>query len=191
MASIQKILIIDDSTAIRKIIRGMLPGDKVEILEAKNGKEALTLILEQHPNLVVLDFILPGTSGWDVFQAISKNHELWDISLVMMSGKKEEVIEKIPEPFEYFAFVEKPFNQIEMMNGIKNSMQKAEKRKAEILKKSPTSKDDNTAQLRLKIEVMEKEINHLKSQIVGMGADMEKLKAQFTQLVTFMKQKLK
>ncbi|HEY9702583.1 MAG TPA: response regulator [Allocoleopsis sp.] len=105
MASIQKILIIDDNTAIRKIIRDMFPGDKVEILEAKNGKEALILIREQHPTLVILDFILPGTSGWDVFQAISNNPELGDISLVIMSGKKEEVLEKIPEPFEYFAFV--------------------------------------------------------------------------------------
>ncbi len=169
----------------------MFPGDKVEILEAKNGKEALILILEQRPTLVILDFILPGTSGWDVFQAISNNPELGDISLVIMSGKKEEVLEKIPEPFEYFAFVEKPFNQIQMMNGIKNLMQKAEKRKEEILKKSPNPKDDNTAQLRLKIEGMEKEIAHLKSKIVGMGEEMEKLKAQLTQIVTFIKQKLK
>ncbi|HEY9702582.1 MAG TPA: hypothetical protein V6C58_09060 [Allocoleopsis sp.] len=78
-----------------------------------------------------------------------------------------------------------------MMNGIKNSMQKAEKRKEEFKKQHPPSKEDNTAQLRLKIDRMEKEIDHLRSKIVNMGGEMEKLKAQFTQLVTFMKQKLK
>jgi len=47
----------------------------------------------------MLDFLLPKLSGWEVFQQIQAHTDLQKIPLVLMSGRKEEVIEKIPEPF--------------------------------------------------------------------------------------------
>ncbi len=185
MSKIQKILIINDSATLVTNFRQMFPGNKVEILEAKNAPEGLNLIREQHPNLVISDFISPEVSGWDVFQELSNNQDLWDISLVMMSGKKDEVVEKITEPFEYFELIESPFDPKEIMAAIKNAMQKAEKRKATITKTTPkiNKNSDNTA--------MQQEIDQLKSQVSSMGAEIEKLKNQVNQLVNFVKQKMK
>ncbi|HEY9702581.1 MAG TPA: response regulator [Allocoleopsis sp.] len=185
MTKIQKILLINDSATLMTNFRQLFPGNKVEIMEAKNANEGLNLIREQHPNLVISDFISPEVSGWDVFQELSNNQDLWDISLIMMSGKKDEVVEKITEPFEYFELLESPFEQSEIMAAIKNAMQKAEKRKAKRAKTSPKvqKNSDNTA--------MQKEIDQLKSQVSSMGTEIEKLKTQVSQLVNFVKQKVK
>ncbi|NET61932.1 MAG: response regulator [Symploca sp. SIO2E6] len=110
-----KILVIDDSKVIRMRVKDMLPAGNFEVLEAKDGIEGLNFIRQEHPNLIMLDFLLPKMSGWEVFQQIQTSSDLQKIPLVLMSGRKEEVTEKITEPFEYFAFVEKPFEKKELM----------------------------------------------------------------------------
>ncbi|HEY9806775.1 MAG TPA: response regulator, partial [Candidatus Obscuribacterales bacterium] len=124
MAS-HKILVIDDSRVIRMRVRDMLPKGNFEVLEAKDGVEGLNLIRQERPNLIMLDFLLPRMSGWEVFQQIQNQSELQSIPLVVMSGRREEVTEKIPEPFEYFEFIEKPFEQKELIEAIKAAMAKA------------------------------------------------------------------
>ncbi len=201
MAATQKFLVIDDSGVIRKTVRDMLPTDKVQVLEAKNGEEGINLIRQEHPDVIMLDFILPKVSGWDVFQQIRNQQDLWDIALVIMSGRKEEVTGKISEPFEYFAFVEKPFDKTGMFAAIKEAVNKAKKRPVptrppivhQPTEDGPPTGGDN-AQLQQKIIKMQKEIDELKkqvSQLSNVGGEVEKLKAQVTQLVTFIKQKLK
>ena len=105
-----KILVIDDSKVIRMHVRDMLPEGNFEFLEAKDGLEGYNLIRTENPNLIILDFLLPKMSGWEVFQQIQTEDNLKSIPLVLMSGRKEEVVEKIPEPFQHFAFIEKPFD---------------------------------------------------------------------------------
>jgi CheY-like chemotaxis protein len=84
----QKILVIDDSKVIRIRVREMLPTGNFEVLEAQDGLEGLSLIKKENPNLIMLDFLLPKMSGWEVFQEIQKSPTLQKIPLVLMSGKK-------------------------------------------------------------------------------------------------------
>jgi len=176
-----KILVIDDSKVIRMRVKGMLPAGNFEVLEAKDGIEGLDLIRQEHPNLIMLDFLLPKMSGWEVFQQIQTSSDLQKIPLVLMSGRKEEVTEKITEPFEYFAFVEKPFEQKELLAAIKEAMTKAKKRPAPTPDPTPvTSSAAPTA-----------EIEELKAKIATMQTEIDGLKKQLTQIVSFIKQKLK
>jgi CheY-like chemotaxis protein len=122
-----KILVIDDSRVIRKTVRDMLPNGDFEIIEAKDGLEGINFVEKEHPALIMLDFILPKMSGWDVFQQIQAHPEFQKIPLVLMSGKKEEVTSKISEPFEYFEFIEKPFDRVILAEAIRVAMMKARK----------------------------------------------------------------
>lgn len=107
----RKVLVIDDSKVIRMRVKDMLPSANFDVLEAKDGLEGYKMICSEKPNLIVLDFILPKMSGWEVYREIQKQNQLKNIPLVIMSGRKEEVIEKFPEPFEHFAFMQKPFDE--------------------------------------------------------------------------------
>ncbi|MGB6168697.1 MAG: response regulator, partial [Geitlerinemataceae cyanobacterium] len=119
MAS-HKILVIDDSKVIQKTVKSMLPPGNFEVLEAKDGEEGLNKIRHDNPSLIMLDFLLPKKSGWEVFQEIQASDELRAIPLLLMSGRKEEVTEKISEPFEYFEFIGKPFEKKQLIGAIKS-----------------------------------------------------------------------
>ena len=187
MAS-HKILVIDDSKVIRMRVREMLPPGNFEVLEAKDGIEGLNLIRQERPNLIMLDFLLPKMSGWDVFQEIQTHSDLQTIPLVLMSGRKEEVAEKITEPFEYFAFVEKPFEKKQLVDAIKEAMGKAKKPRPTpkpVAAASSPSADSSAA------SVSASDIEALNAKIAKMQTEIDGLKKQLTQLVTFIKQKLK
>ncbi len=179
-----KILVIDDSKVIRSRVKDMLPQGNFEVLEAKDGLEGLNLIRQEHPNLIMLDFLLPRMSGWEVFQQIQNHPELRATPLVLMSGRKEEVTEKIPEPFENFEFIEKPFEQKELVNAIQAAMKKAKKVRTPVSAVAAPSTASPSV-------VSSDEIAALNDKIAKMQAEIDGLKKQMSQLVTFIKQKLK
>ncbi|MBD1923451.1 response regulator [Microcoleus sp. FACHB-831] len=124
MAS-NKVLVIDDAKSVRMAIPRMLALLNCEILEAKNGVEGLDLIRHQHPNLILLDFLLPKLSGWEVYQHLQADPKLQKIPLVVMAGNREDVTEKIPQPFDYFEFLEKPFQPQQLINAIQSAINKS------------------------------------------------------------------
>lgn len=189
MAS-HKILVIDDSKVIRVRVREMLPPGNFEVLEAKDGEEGLKLIRQAHPNLIMLDFLLPKVSGWEVFQQIQSNGELRSIPLVLMSGRKEEVTEKIQEPFEHFAFIEKPFEKKTLIEAIKLAMKIAPKAGAAAPAPAAAAAAKGAAAGAASGD-SSAEVQALKQQVAKMQAEIDGLKKQVTQILTFIKQKMK
>ena len=175
MAS-NKILVIDDSRVIRVRVKEMLPPGNFEVLEAKDGLEGLNLIRKERPNLIMLDFLLPKLSGWEVFQEIQADADLQKIPLVLMSGRKEEVVEKIHEPFEYFEFIPKPFEQKELVGAIKSAMIKA---------RLPRKQAEVTATQLVGTETGSAEIEPLNEKIAKMQLEIDTLKQQMAQVMQF------
>jgi DNA-binding response OmpR family regulator len=172
----------------------MLPPGNIELLEAKDGVEGLNLIREERPSLIMLDLLLPKLSGWEVYQQIQKNADLQKIPLVLMSGRKEEVTEKIQEPFEYFEFMLKPFDQKELMGAIKSAMAKAKlPRKEELVLAAPTDAPTQSASVaEAASEAMEAgaaEIQLLNRKISKMQAEIDGLKQQLTRIMALIQQK--
>lgn len=212
-----KILVIDDSRVIRKTVKDMLPEGDFEVIEAKDGVEGINLVNELHPSLIMLDFILPKMSGWEVFQQIQSHPELQKIPLVLMSGRREEVTNKIAEPFEYFEFVEKPFDKMSLAQAIKEAMAKAKKarpqaaasvvetpieridtpeieamqeRMLELENSTTQTAQDWMNQLTQFRKASNAEIEDLQLQIEGQNAEIATLKKQLAQLVVLIKKKL-
>ncbi|BBD67611.1 response regulator receiver protein [Nostoc commune NIES-4072] len=221
-----KILVIDDTTVVRVKVREMLPPGNFEVLEAKDGLEGLNFILQEKLSLIMLDFLLPKMSGWEVFQKVQADPELRKIPLVIMSGRKEEVTEKITEPFEYFEFLGKPFDQKQLINAIKLAMTKAKQPRPELVPVGAATVKNGTvttsgvttatvaapsvANTAMPTAVSnatpsavtasatptaggasDAEISALNEKIVKMQAEIDGLKKQLTQVVTFIKQKIK
>lgn len=124
-----KILIIDDSQAVRSKIREMLPEGKFRILEAKDGIEGVECVQQQNPNVILLDFFMLHMNGWEVLMQIQGRPELQAIPLVVMSGRKEAVAEKVLEIFESFEFIEKPFERKALIEAIRSAAAKAKARR--------------------------------------------------------------
>lgn len=164
-------------------VRDMLPEGNFEVLEARDGLEGYNLIRTENPNLIMLDFLLPKMSGWEVYQEIQQEDHLKSIPLVLMSGRKEEVVEKIPEPFEHFSFIEKPFDQKQLVQAIKEAMDKAKK----YAPARQTVPEKGIGQL---TGDYSQDIQALQAQIAQMRAEMDMMKKQVSQLVSFIKKRL-
>jgi CheY-like chemotaxis protein len=181
-----KILVIDDSKVIQKTVKSMLPPGNFEVLEAKDGEEGLNKIRQDKPSLIMLDFLLPKKSGWEVFQEIQANANLRAIPLLLMSGRKEEVTEKISEPFEYFEFIGKPFEKKQLIDAIKSAMAKSKKPRAG----GGVTKEVAT-QVTATVAAGGDDLASVKAQMAQMQGEIDTLKKQLNQVLTFIKQKLK
>jgi len=182
----RKILVIDDSKVIQRMVKDMLPPGNFEVLQALDGEAGLKLIRAENPDLIMLDFLLPKVSGWEVFQQLEKFAKAKEkmIPLVLMSGRKEEVTEKLPEPFEHFEFIEKPFEQKKLIAAIKSAMVKSTKWSDGV---PATAAPAHAAAAAGGGD----DIQALKKQLATMQAEINTLKKQLTQVVTLIKQKLK
>ncbi len=165
------------------MVRDMLPKGNFEVLEAKDGVQGINLVRQERPTLIMLDFLLPRMSGWEVFQQIQAQADLQSIPLVLMSGRKEEVTEKIKEPFEYFEFVQKPFDQKQLIEAIKLSMAKAKRRPAVTVKVA--------APAATPVVAGGGDLSALTATVAKLQAEVDALKKQQAQILAFIKAKLK
>jgi DNA-binding response OmpR family regulator len=197
-----KILVIDDSRVIRNMVRDMLPPDTFEVIEAPDGIKGLEMVQTERPWMIMLDFLLPRMSGFEVYENIQQSHELSRIPLLLMSGRKEEVTSKIPEPFEdkFLVFIEKPFEQKELIASIKRAMILAQKRPHAPAPISPdvtpTTIEIGTVDQALveRITVLEsklKDMGEMENKIEVLEQQVVTLNKQIQQIVAYVKQKIK
>ncbi len=103
----EKILIVDDESGIRQLIRLFLERHHYDVLEAKNGEEGLQILTDQSVDLIVLDLMLPDIYGMDLCKKIRETSNVPIIMLTAVHGEMNIVL-----GFEAGAddYVEKPFS---------------------------------------------------------------------------------
>jgi CheY-like chemotaxis protein len=173
------------------MVRDMLPPANFEVLEAADGIKGLEMIHQAKPWMIMLDFLLPRMSGYEVYETLQQSPELSRIPLVLMSGRKEEVTSKISEPFEdkYIVFIEKPFEQKELITAIKRSMVLAQKRPP--VSTMPTATTTDMAAQDRPDNALIKRIEDLEAKQKLLESQVSSQQKQFQQLVDFIRKKLK
>ncbi|MFQ5855972.1 MAG: response regulator [Anaerolineae bacterium] len=84
-----KILIVDDEPTQLVLIGYALKAEGYEIVTAESGEEALDKVQTEHPDLVILDIMLPGKSGIEVCQELRTRPEMIDLPIIMLTVRKE------------------------------------------------------------------------------------------------------
>jgi two-component system phosphate regulon response regulator PhoB len=113
------ILIVDDEMAIRDMIRMALEMAGFQCLEAANAQEAHTLIIDHRPDLVLLDWMLPGSSGIELLRRLKRDEVTAEVPVIMLTAKTEE--DNKIQGLEVGAddYISKPFAPREMLSRIK------------------------------------------------------------------------
>jgi DNA-binding response OmpR family regulator len=117
------ILIVDDEADIRDILRIRLanrPGFR--ILEAANGSDALELTRQQRPDLIILDWLMPGFSGMEVLKALRESPDLTTIPVIMMTVKSELSAQAQGQAMGVVAYLTKPFDAARLMETVQKAM---------------------------------------------------------------------
>lgn len=103
------ILVADDDVDILALVVGHLKGRATEIHQASDGEEALKLAREKKPDLVVLDVMMPGMSGWEVCRSIRDEKALAHTRIIMLTGIGERLNEMTSPLYGADGFLDKPF----------------------------------------------------------------------------------
>jgi len=103
---------VDDEDAVRELIELYMKKEGFEILHARDGKEALRLNGEHHPDLVILDLMLPGLDGWEVCRQIRSTSK---VPIIMLTARAEEVDRIVGLELGADDYVVKPFSPRELV----------------------------------------------------------------------------
>ena len=116
----KKILSVDDSAIIRKIIRGSVELLNYELLEASDGNEALSILAKEYENikLILLDWNMPGMNGFEFLKSIKKDALYKHIPVIMVSteSEKESIIKAVQAGVSNYLL--KPFTSEEITKKI-------------------------------------------------------------------------
>jgi len=101
-----KVLLVDDDPEMIALLQAMLPTDRCTSLPAYNGNQALTLAHSEHPDVILLDLMLPGMSGIQILEKLRADPETANIPTVVMTAKtvivqEHIVIEKLAQGLMY------------------------------------------------------------------------------------------
>lgn len=108
MADAKKVMIIEDDRFLSSLIKARLEKDGLNIIQAFDGEEALKLLKQIKPDVMVLDLIMPKVTGFEVLEAVSISPELNRIPVVILSNLAQDSdIEKAKSlgAIEYFVKV--------------------------------------------------------------------------------------
>jgi DNA-binding response OmpR family regulator len=112
------VLIADDDLEILTMVRTLLRRRDVKLLEASDGDEAMRLINENQPDLVVLDVMMPGQSGWEICKAIRESGTLKDTGVIMLTGIGEHLNEMTSPLYGADRHLDKPFELAALENAV-------------------------------------------------------------------------
>jgi DNA-binding response OmpR family regulator len=117
----KKILIVDDEEKVRKLVEVTLSVGDLKILHASTGDEALHVVRDEKPDLILLDIMMPGSiDGLDVCRILKKDPKTKGIYIIMLTAKGQQVDKEngfAAGADDYFI---KPFSPMELMDKIDN-----------------------------------------------------------------------
>ncbi|WP_086929543.1 phosphate regulon transcriptional regulator PhoB [Agarilytica rhodophyticola] len=127
----KRILVVDDESPIRDMLRVALEMAEYHVLEAGDAQEAHSLIIDKKPDLILLDWMLPGTSGIELARRLKRNEVTQDIPIIMLTAKGEEDNKIQGLDVGADDYITKPFSPRELVARLKAVLRRAESHSAQ------------------------------------------------------------
>jgi DNA-binding response OmpR family regulator len=106
----EKILVIDDSPTILKVVQLVLTKAGYQVDTAADGDLGVQAAKERRPDLILLDFVMPKMNGYQVCRALAEEEALKDIPVVLMSAKGDQIGERFVKVMGIVDYITKPFS---------------------------------------------------------------------------------
>ena len=137
MAKERNILVVDDERTIREVVRRYLELEGFRVTEAETGPQALSILQEMQPDLVVLDIMLPGVDGFSITRRLRHPSDYnplsieGDIPIILLTARSNEVDRVAGLELGADDYVTKPFSPRELVARVKAVMRRSSADEAE------------------------------------------------------------
>ncbi|MTJ03632.1 MAG: phosphate regulon transcriptional regulatory protein PhoB [Sediminimonas qiaohouensis] len=118
------VLVIEDEPAQREVLAYNLEAEGFAVFRAETGDEGLLLVEEQAPDIIVLDWMLPGVSGIEVCRRLKMRPETRRIPIIMLSARSEEVDRVRGLETGADDYVIKPYSVVELMARVRTQLRR-------------------------------------------------------------------
>ena len=118
------VLVVEDEMAQREVLSYNLEAEGFRVLKAENGEEALLLVEEDTPDIIVLDWMMPNLSGIEVCRRLKTRPESRNIPIIMLSARTEEVDKVRGLETGADDYVEKPYSVVELMARVRAQLRR-------------------------------------------------------------------
>ena len=125
MAEKPRILLVDDEPSIVKMVGKRLEVEGFDVLVAMDGQEGLAKAQAEHPDLIILDLMLPKMNGYEVCTMLKQDTRYQRIPIILFTAKAQEKDEKLGMECGADAFVRKPFRAQELLEHIRRLVEAA------------------------------------------------------------------
>ena len=113
------ILLVDDEAAIRDMLAIALEAADYNVLQAENAQQAHACIIDRHPDLVLLDWMMPGTTGLELLRRLKRDELTEKIPVIMLTAKAEEDSKISGLDAGADDYIAKPFSPRELISRVK------------------------------------------------------------------------
>lgn len=138
--STPRILLVDDESSIRTIVRVNLETEGMRVIEAVDGAEALERVREEQPALVLLDVMMPDVDGWQVAEQLACDPETRDIPVVFLSARAAANDLARAQELGAVGYVVKPFDPVALGSRVREVLERIARGEREQLNKELTEK---------------------------------------------------
>jgi two-component system phosphate regulon response regulator PhoB len=116
----KKILIVDDQPEVRELVDVTLRISDYTISQAESGDQALTVARAEHPDLILLDVMMPTSSidGFEVCRQLKSDPMTRDINIVMLTARGQEADMEMGRKVGADDYFTKPFSPLQLMNKV-------------------------------------------------------------------------
>jgi CheY-like chemotaxis protein len=115
-----RVLVVDDEPQVVWVLQLALDAEGYEVLTARDGVEALAQISKGHPELMVLDVMMPRMDGWSVLEHLARNGETGGPRIVVVTALASASDRSRAEQLGASAFVPKPFDMDHLVTVLKD-----------------------------------------------------------------------
>jgi DNA-binding response OmpR family regulator len=122
----KEILIVDDEPGIVVPVQFLMEQQGYNVMTADRGEDALDLIYQYQPDLVLLDIMLPGIDGYEVCEIVRLNPDYRDVKIVFFTAKGRETEIAKGLALGADAYITKPYSNVELVAKVKELLEKTD-----------------------------------------------------------------
>jgi DNA-binding response OmpR family regulator len=120
---LNRVVVVDDDKEVQEIVTFALSRNGFEVVVASNGQQLQDVLAAHIPDLIILDVMMPGLDGYQIFGSLRKNVVTRHVPVIIMTAHAEDIYERISLDLGAAVHITKPFHPLELVGRVQKLLE--------------------------------------------------------------------